>query len=59
VSPFDIIYGFTRWMFRADLNPNESVAKLGFNGVVWFIAALGWTAASLAMIIRRYEGMRA
>lgn len=59
VSPFDIIYGFTRWMFRADLNPDESVAKLGFEGVTWFIAAIAWTAVSIAVLIRRYEGMRA
>ncbi len=59
VSPFDIIYGFTRWMFRADLNPDESVAKLGFDLVTWFIVAVAWTVASIAVLIRRYEGMRA
>lgn len=59
VSPFDIIYGFTRWMFRAELNPNETVAKLDFEGVTWFIVAVVWTVAAIAVLIRRYEGMRA
>lgn len=59
VSPFDIIYGFTRWMFQASLNPDESVAKLGFEGVTWFVVALGWTVAAMAVLIRRYEGIRA
>ena len=59
VSPFDIIYGFTRWMFRADLNPEESVAKLGFDLVTWFVVAVAWTVVSVVVLIRRYEGMRA
>lgn len=59
LSPFDFIYGCTLWIFGAEA-PFDSVQDVAdFPLWTYFVAVLAYTAAGVALVMRRFERIAA
>lgn len=59
VSPFDILEGFTYWVFDEPLNEGTTAGQANVQGWVWGAIAFGYIAALGLLIFRRYERLPA
>ncbi len=54
LSPIDVTEGAVRWLFGAAPQAGSSLAKSGLGGWACFAAVCAYTAASLAVLYRRF-----
>jgi ABC-2 type transport system permease protein len=57
ISPLDALEGVVFWIFGATPPDDRVIAEIDVDGPVYFLAAAGYIAVSLAFLYRRFERM--
>jgi ABC-2 type transport system permease protein len=57
VSPFDVLAGTVHWLFDAPPSSESAVEKAGLDGVYYMVASIAYSAAGLAVLMRRFLKM--
>lgn len=59
LSPLTVIEGFTAWIFRSAVDSDSLLRSLDYPLATYGLAALGWTGAGAALLVRRYQRVQA
>jgi ABC-2 type transport system permease protein len=54
IGPFNLLEGAIYWIFDAPPSEDSEIAGLGLDGVYYVLAALAYSAVSLALLFRRF-----
>ena len=54
LSPFAVLNGAVYWIFNAAPDAESEIAKADIEGVYYFLAAIGYSVVSLAVLYRRF-----
>ena len=59
LSPFDFINGCTLWIFDGTPDPDSTLQVAGFPGWSYLVAVLAYSAAGIALVVRRFDRIAA
>jgi ABC-2 type transport system permease protein len=54
ISPLSVLEGSVHWIFNSAPHPESEIAQTELSGAFYFLAALGYSIVSLAIVYRRF-----
>jgi hypothetical protein len=54
ISPLSVLEGSVHWIFNSAPHPESEIAQTELNRIYYFLAALGYSVVSLAIVYRRF-----